>query len=556
MQRTYTDDEVQDLTDRVFQLTEQIDAGKMQFAPHLIDGVKQSLDGIRLRPDGRVDPHTVDGRIRAMTMAVRAMTFREETKKEVSILEIQEAYFNALFAQFGQLYDMAKKANASPARAAEFFSHKKDIVQQITATLPECVQMLRGFWESALNAGNFHLQDGNQLKATFGGDLFPAHWENVVSGAGLYIDTIVLPCPIMRIAPLIGRYPDRKVAEFLIKHVFTAMSYREVALVDINVPIVVILPSSTDTNQDDKDSLVERAAPVIRKHAAYLFGREFESTEHFLEFCSHLQSADQVLHELKGGDRLLFDAEWGNRPEDQLAKVIAAGMPSMPGADVRHAGAHVATLCVGRMPQALGLQLNATERYGSPLVTAETSWRYYTWLLEYQSKTADHMPEREGMHIARALMTERTTNLEWLGNVPVSTVIDIRRNGLADEVREILGAGVSDLVKINPHNYFRTADKVVDNLNKAFEEHSRKLKEAKAKKLKLFGLELPKCLVSGVIGIAGAYTGNMPLAVAGAAMSAVGGFPNLKDISTGWKDIAEQSQIYRSSPTGILFRHL
>ena len=39
----------------------------------VIDCFRESLMAIRLRPDGLVDPATVDGRIRAMTLAIRAL---------------------------------------------------------------------------------------------------------------------------------------------------------------------------------------------------------------------------------------------------------------------------------------------------------------------------------------------------------------------------------------------------------------------------------------------------------------------------------------------------
>lgn len=55
--RTYTEDEVQDLTDRVFLLREQLEAGKMRFAnQELADGFRRSYEAIRLRRwQGRSD---------------------------------------------------------------------------------------------------------------------------------------------------------------------------------------------------------------------------------------------------------------------------------------------------------------------------------------------------------------------------------------------------------------------------------------------------------------------------------------------------------------------
>lgn len=71
--RQYSEEEVQDLTDRVFLLRTRLDEGKLHIAAHLVDCFRESLMAIRLRPDGLVDPATVDGRIRAMTLAIRAL---------------------------------------------------------------------------------------------------------------------------------------------------------------------------------------------------------------------------------------------------------------------------------------------------------------------------------------------------------------------------------------------------------------------------------------------------------------------------------------------------
>lgn len=79
--RAYTEEEIQDLTDRVFLLRQQLEAGKIHFAAHLVEDFHRSYESIKLRPDGLVDPTTVDGRIRAATLAVRVMKQRDEAKK-------------------------------------------------------------------------------------------------------------------------------------------------------------------------------------------------------------------------------------------------------------------------------------------------------------------------------------------------------------------------------------------------------------------------------------------------------------------------------------------
>ena len=555
-QRTYTEEEVQDLTDRVFLLKEQLETGKLRFAnQELEDGFRRSYEAIRLRSDGKVDPTSIDGRIRASTLALIALKQREDAKKSLSLARVQEEYFAFLFREFGWLYDQMKKANATPTAAAEVTSRHDDMMQNLADVLPEMVDAVRGFWSSVSEAAGYHLQDSRQLKAVFAGDLFPAHWENAVSTAGLYVDTIILPCPITRMGSLLKEAPTKQMIKVILKHILTAMTYRDIALADVAPPIAMVVPNPDDTNDQDREGLILRASPAICAHAKYLFDRTFESLEEFQEFCVHLRTVDQVMKELRRPDRLIFDTEWGKDPVRQLSMSLEQNY-QLPGLDHSNAGFHVYASSLGRMPQAMGAQQAADHFGGSPFINAETSWLYFTWLLEYQAAPhKDNLTDRQSMHVVRALVSETNTNLEWLGNVPPETVLEIRKLGLADELRQLLGQGVSSLIGINPDNYFRTADQVVENLDSAFRKHQQALAEARQKKLKLYGIDVGSCAVTGALAVAAALTSDPGLGAASGLLGIVG-LPNLKDIKTKFKEIAAEDKARRESPTGLLFRHV
>lgn len=554
--REYTEAEVQDLTDRVFLLKEQLEAGKMRFAnQELADGFRRSYEAIRLRSDGKVDPSSLDGRIRAMTLAVIAMKQRDDAKKALSLARIQEEYFKFLFREFGWLYDQMKKAKATPADAAEVVSRQDNVMQNLAEALPEMVDAVREFWLSVSETAGYHLQDSQQLKAVFAGDIFPAHWENAVSTAGLYVDTIILPCPITRLGPILKAAPSAHLIKVFIKHALTAMTYRDIALADVDPPIAMIVPNTDDADDNDRSGLIVRATPAICAHARYLFNRAFESIEELQEFCLRLETIDQVMKVLKSPERLIFSADWGTDPRQQLEMALKENA-SLLGMNEPNVGYHVFTSAIGRMPQALGAQEAAQHFRGSPFINAETSWLHYTWLLEYQGGLRDDdLTTRHSMHVVRALAAETHNNLEWLGNVPPETVIEIRRRGLADELRELLAEGVSNLIDINPDNYFRTADQIVDNLDTAFRRHQAALREARNKKLKLYGIDVAACTATGAVAVAAALTGNVALGAISGALGVVG-LPNLKDIKTKFKQIAAEEKARRESPTGILFRHV
>lgn len=552
--RRYSEEEVQDLTDRVFLMRERLEAGKIHFAAHLVEDFRKSFEAIRLRPDGLVDPTTVDGRIRASTLAIKAFAYRDEAKQAVSLHRIQSLYFDFLFQEFGHFYAPMIKAEATPAAVAAVAARDDKLVEDYFSALPDLAEGLMEFWSSVADPAAFHLQDGQQLKATFSGDLFPAHWENVISTAGLYIDTIVLPCPVMRIAPLAEAFPPKKVIELLIKHVLTAMTYRDLAVADVTPPMVIISPNPRDINAEDRSELAEQSKVFSCKHAGYLFGRDFESTDHVGEFCNSLVTIEQVIAELKGKDRLIFDTEWGRNPRDQLQNTMKAG--SIPGLDPAVAGNHVFLACLSRMPQALATQQCASHYGGTPFIGAETSWHYFNWMLEYQGRAAPYtQADRQSMHIVRALSAEADNNLQWLGNVPPETVLQIRKAGLAEELRSLLGQGIAELISIRPDNYYRTADQVVDNLDRAFRAHQASLNEARLKKLKLYGIDVASCVAVGAISVAAALTGNVTLGAVGGVLG-VAGLPNLKDIKTKYTQLKAEENARNSAPTGMLFKHL
>jgi hypothetical protein len=237
------------------------------------------------------------------------------------------------------------QAGATPSHFARVMARDTTFIENVRVALPKFAEQLREFWDAVGVAGLYHVQDSRQLKASFGGDLFPGHWENPVSTAGLYIDTIILPCPIMRIAPLVGVHPDHIIAEIFVKHTLTAMTYRNVATANADPPIALVLPDVEDFQASEKQELLRRAEPIMLKHAGYLFDRSFESLDHFRDFSLHLITIDQVLAELKGMDRLLFDNEFGKGPRAQLESALAGKHPEVHGFDHTHAGSSVHVLC-------------------------------------------------------------------------------------------------------------------------------------------------------------------------------------------------------------------
>jgi len=109
------------------------------------------------------------------------------------------------------------------------------------------------------------------------------------------------------------------------------------------------------------------------------------------------------------------------------------------------------------MPQAYAAKKHSQSLGSTPYINADTSWLYYTWLIEYESLRfeVDH-EDRKNLHMVHAISNGLQDGFSWLGNVPVKKIIELRRNNLMDEVRSVLSNGVSHLIHASEGNYTQT----------------------------------------------------------------------------------------------------
>lgn len=209
--------------------------------------------------------------------------------------------------------------------------------------------------------------------------------------------------------------------------------------------------------------------------------------------------------------------------------------------------------CTGRMPQALAARLNAQEFQSTPYINAETSWIYYTWLMEYESLdfNVDNDSLKE-LHMVNALSKGMQGGFSWLGDIPLSNILKIRRNGLMPEVRDILSSGISEVINSSPNDYNASSQRVIDNVDRAFIQHQRFIEKIKKEKLRILGMEVAPFIVNGAFGIASALINKPELAVASVALGNLG-LPTLKDIKTSFKSRKAKLENYERTATGLMF---
>ena len=539
----------EELRRRLKILQEQFEAGKIRIAEGL--DVEKSLLAVKQGPDGEVDLSTVDGLVRSMALGITAMQDREELKKEASLSEIQNTYFNFIENNFGHFYEKMVEMNLTPNDAGRALTQSQESIRAITENLDEFLNDIDQFWEGFGEIAHIHIEDlhGN-IKGIFGGDLFPTNDENIASICGIYTDTIILPDPFLRSKNVFANYPEKERAYYLIKHAMNILKYKDLACADVDIPIIAVLPDLTILREQEGEFIRSLGKEDSLVHTGKLFGRTFNSFEELIDFAQTLDTIEKAVSEIGDEGKVLFDTEWTGNVASQLNQALESD-DFKPFTD--SPGMLLVSHSVGRMSVSNELLVKSQRLNGTPIIDAPTSWQYLVWKMEYDAERVESQIGAHDLHVVRGLQDLSKNEMKWLGNIPPDALIDIRKQGAMDEIRDKLGKGIIDLVNSNPTNFHRSRDQIFDNIHAAFVQHRKNIDELRAKQWKFAGKDIGACMVTGTLAVTALATSNPVWGIAAIAADQLLDAPKLKDIPQSFKDLADESNKVKKSPVGMLF---
>lgn len=524
---------------------------KLPYSPEL----KHSLLACRYGADGEVDLNTVDATVRCLALMAGHMEYQDKCRDLISLKEIQDIYFTFIYKNFSYFYDMMVKSQATPHQIATAAAYGKCDFHDLLDKLDDFLIAIVDFWEHYSASAYIHVEDSyDTLKGVFGGELFPT--ENIASKCGIYLDTIVLPCPFIRSKSLFPRWSDKKKIYYLIKHALNILSYRNLILADTDLPIVVILPDKEMLYEVDRDYVMSLGERDALFHSGKLFGRNFSSIEELFDYAKRFDTVEKVIANVKDKKRILFDAENAKSIEEQFIEQVRGESGQLLGTN--HPGLILAGWAIGRMDVCNEILIKSLALHGTPVIDAPTSWEYFKWKMEYDAERTYHDQAAKNLHIVKGLQHLGDTPLQWIGKVPPEALIELRKTGAINEIRSILAKGIDELISTDHLNFTATSHQVFNNLNSAFIQHKKNIEELKAKKWKVAGTDFGSWLVMGSIEIASACIGTPLYGVSTAILNQIIDAPKLKDLPKSInkiKDIQKNVALLKKSPVGLMFNY-
>lgn len=534
-------------------LKKELESGNIHFP--VGSDLPELLKAMRLNADGTFDLNTVNGQIRAMALASEHMHDRREAKEAIPLRDIQLEYFNFIDKNFGHFYKQMLKMKADPHDFATFLAKDSEFAQEVASNIPSFLEVIEEFWTSTYYSAFCHVEDMNEtLKGVYGGDLFPVCSENIASKCGFYIDTIILPDPFLRSKLVFEKSDANYKCYILFKHGLNILQYKDFACADINPPIVAILPDTTKLFKENLDSVAKLGMDDALVHFGNIFGREFHSSQELIDFALRIDSMDKLEKLIVNEDLILFDTAWGGDYKIQIQTALKSyENQTLQGRSTP--GLLLADAALGRMGISNELVLKSMRFRGTPIIDAETSWKYFVWKLEYDAKRYGDKTGIYDLHVAKGLQSLPDNEMQWLGNIPAKALIEMRKTGAIDEMRAIIGKGVLDIVNENPLNFKLTSQRIIDNIQSSFSLHQENVKKLTSKKWRFAGVDLLSCLATGSLAIAAAVASEALLGVAAVIADQVLPGTKIKDLPKSAKELQKESKAIKQSPVGIMFKY-
>lgn len=529
---------------RVMAVKRDLEQDKLRFAnEQLSSDFFDSWEKIRYGDDGIVDPDTVDGRIRAMGMVILYHHQRLEAKQAISQLEIQKMYFEILEANFGSFYEAMIEHGLTPHDVAESFLSDQNRKEVTIKALPDFFEALTSFWEAVYFSSWVHEEETEHSKAIFGGAIFPDDSTNIASQLGLYFDTIVVFDPLSKVRTLMFQLGPEKACFDTIVYALRLLEFKPLILAELDPPILIVMPEKIYHDVDYRPYLDSVSIKSTTKLLSEIFKQPFENEDSAHEFLKDFDTAEKILKATKKQDYIIFEKD-DPRPLDvQLQDYIKTYSSTF---DIHHPGEALFLYLKSRMMQAEVVLDYSTDFHGTPLIQAPVSWDYFNFLLEVDAVRGK---ATDKLHITKALSQTDSKDMSWLGNIPMGSLVELRRAGATDEIKEIINKDIQTLLDMDSSNFEKTTNQVFSNLEAAFVDHQKRLKEIDEKFLKKFGLNLAGTLVSGAIHLAAAHLPPLVTTISGMA-----GLPTAKEVVQSSIDYAKEKRSAEITPVGMLVR--
>lgn len=472
-------------------------------------------------------------------------------KKNV-FAEIQRPYFNWLSSNFGNLANEARRHNVSPGDIAKDYLSNPKHRENLRSSLDYYFNEIENHWEAVHGIIENELQKLPGMKARFGGDIGPQSTDSIFASASLYFDTIVVPDPLLRIAKM-PREIAKIIEYYFLKYSIEQVMAKDMYLAETYPPIAVLTADFelTKGNNFEELSNIARLDSVLLTNA--LYNKTFDSYQETIEFFNSFSSLEHAVKEVSAPELFYWIEDVPREPLEQLEGLLKRNNYDWEENEfVKYKQAqYLPFMFMGRMMQINDVFHRALGQNSHPIIAAPVSFHWLAWKIQANQNLLSEQVQPSvnlNLGLTNALLSQE---LNWLSNVPLENLIELRKQGQMLELRSLIGKEIASLSSLDLISLDKTINQVDYNLSIAFDSHQQKTRELDRK----FHVDLAISSATFLLGVTATLKPSLfPLTPSWTQTLGIVGTTKLRDIVVSTIKYIQEKKALGKTPIGILWR--
>lgn len=404
--------------------------------------------------------------------------------------KIAQNYFELVESYFGPLFKLGPEELDHIELGHEFSSYRL-LSNLILNSIEDLGNDISNFWKENGSAIEVEMRDSPALKCIYSGDLSPLNALKLTKRTALYVDTILLPDPMYKLAvQLKGHGMDRGAyLNRIIRHAANMYKLRDLMLADCEFPIVAVAPLGMDHFEPKvRSEVLASGAKKFLEYCERLFDYKFDSPQAIHEQISKVDTTEKLFGSIVRKDLLPRELqshagikEFVNEFQDAHREFEEKLGHSSPGG----------VFATYIMSQTLRVEEHkrlCADLASEPIYDVERAWFFMN-------------QDLGGPNLDSGIIQGlQNSSFNWIGNVSPDALKVLREEKQMEDFRQILRRGLTDLRVKADGELEKTADQLQKNLQECLAQHNSEIAELQKKVNKISCQEIPITIIGALLG--------------------------------------------------------
>ncbi len=464
------------------------------------------------------------------------------TKGMTSVRDIQKGYIELLESYINPL---GKEALNDHIYSGDRFGSMPYLSDVLLAYYEPLGKDITDYWKQYAKEIRKSLAESNNLKVCYSGDISPSDASMLTNKLGMYVDTILIPDPVLNITQQLAPVSDRNFyLRSVVRHAINMVKIKPLLDADSEFPITAVYPSTKIFNRDFVEKIRDAASEDARVYINQTFNLKLKKSDDAFEIMQSFKKPEDIIALVKNESNLIPD--WALPSVQEGIKNFYDGGKQMYIKEFanRPAGEAIYMYILGRLMSFHDHFENCKEFAAEPLYDSPNSWKMFTWYLD-ACFPEGNLLTNEGL-VANSIGID---NPKWIGNLPVDALVEARKRGELSEIRATLTKNINRIKFTRVEDLEGVTAQVQENLKNEFDEHQRKIKDIEKRFKNNFYLKSPVTVVGELLG----YIPDPHIQAASALISLPFTLLGLVDIYRSSNKILEEDRAERGRLIGLMY---